>query len=241
MPACLHVPRALRAVALAGIAALAIGGGAAAADVPGGQAIAIRVDVSDTAHKIMQISERIPAPPGPLRLLFPRWLPGFHGPYGDVTQIAGLRIGAAGQRLAWKRDPADPLAFVVDVPSGASAVDLSYQSLPAPESQPYRAPWSAEALGLQWHSVVLYPAGRPAADIAMQASVKLPAGWRHGSALRRVRQVLGERGLKLARSLVGEYLTVQEMGGFQMCAARLDAELARLWDAPCNSPALTVR
>jgi dihydroxyacetone kinase-like protein len=59
--------------------------------------------------------------------------------------------------------------------------------------------------------------------------------------LRRVKQVLGERGIKLARSLVGEYLTVQEMGGFQMCAARLDAELARLWDAPCDSPALTVR
>ena len=44
--------------------------------------------------------------------------------------------------------------------------------------------------------------------------------------LRRVKQVLSERGIQLARSLVGEYLTVQEMGGFQMCTARLDAELA---------------
>jgi phosphoenolpyruvate---glycerone phosphotransferase subunit DhaK len=58
--------------------------------------------------------------------------------------------------------------------------------------------------------------------------------------LRRVRQILDARGMKLARALVGEFLTVQEMGGFQMVAARMDSELLRLWDAPCRSPALTV-
>jgi dihydroxyacetone kinase-like protein len=58
--------------------------------------------------------------------------------------------------------------------------------------------------------------------------------------LRRVGQVLDARGVKLARSLVGEYLTVQEMGGFQMLAARLDDELLTLWDAPCDAPALVV-
>jgi dihydroxyacetone kinase-like protein len=59
--------------------------------------------------------------------------------------------------------------------------------------------------------------------------------------LRRVKQVLEGKGITLARSLVGEYLTVQEMGGFQMCIARLDEELKALWDAPCNAPALTVK
>jgi len=59
--------------------------------------------------------------------------------------------------------------------------------------------------------------------------------------LRRCQQILKDKKITLARSLVGEYLTVQEMGGFQMCVARLDAELKALWDAPCNSPALTVK
>lgn len=59
--------------------------------------------------------------------------------------------------------------------------------------------------------------------------------------LRRVKGLLEERGVTLARSLVGEYLTVQEMGGFQMCVARMDDELLALWDAPCNTPALTVK
>ncbi|NLV43119.1 MAG: dihydroxyacetone kinase subunit DhaK [Candidatus Hydrogenedentes bacterium] len=59
--------------------------------------------------------------------------------------------------------------------------------------------------------------------------------------LRRVKQLLEARGITLARSLVGEFLTVQEMGGFQMCVGRLDAELKALWDAPCESPAWTAK
>jgi len=59
--------------------------------------------------------------------------------------------------------------------------------------------------------------------------------------LRRVNQILEDKSIKLVRSLVGEFLTVQEMGGFQMCVARMDDELVALWDAPCDTPALTVK
>jgi dihydroxyacetone kinase-like protein len=58
--------------------------------------------------------------------------------------------------------------------------------------------------------------------------------------LRRVKAILGDRGIELARALAGEFLTVQEMGGFQMTVARMDPELIRLWDAPCRSPALSM-
>jgi len=59
--------------------------------------------------------------------------------------------------------------------------------------------------------------------------------------LRQVEKNLGKGNIKMVRSLAGEYLTVQEMGGFQMCFTRMDRELIELWDAPCASPALTVR
>jgi len=59
--------------------------------------------------------------------------------------------------------------------------------------------------------------------------------------LRAVGKLLEAKGMKMARTLVGEILTVQEMGGFQMCIGRLDDELKALWDAPCCSPALTVK
>lgn len=59
--------------------------------------------------------------------------------------------------------------------------------------------------------------------------------------LRGVKQTLDSKNITLARSIVGEFLTVQEMGGFQMFMARMDDELLALWDAPCDAPALTKR
>jgi dihydroxyacetone kinase-like protein len=58
---------------------------------------------------------------------------------------------------------------------------------------------------------------------------------------RRVHQVCAERGITIVRSRIGEFLTVQEMAGFQMNLVRMDDELVRLWDAPCDTPYLTVR
>jgi dihydroxyacetone kinase-like protein len=59
--------------------------------------------------------------------------------------------------------------------------------------------------------------------------------------LRAVKRLLDAKGLVLARSLVGEFLTVQEMGGFQMCVGKLDDELIALYDAPCDTPCWTVK
>jgi dihydroxyacetone kinase len=59
--------------------------------------------------------------------------------------------------------------------------------------------------------------------------------------LRRCKQILDGKGITLARSIVGEFLTVQEMGGFQMSVVKVDDTLIDLWDAPCDTPALTVK
>jgi phosphoenolpyruvate---glycerone phosphotransferase subunit DhaK len=58
---------------------------------------------------------------------------------------------------------------------------------------------------------------------------------------RRVSQILTSKGIKIVRSLVGEYITAQEQAGFQMFIARMDRELLRLWDAPCDTPYHVVR
>ncbi len=57
---------------------------------------------------------------------------------------------------------------------------------------------------------------------------------------RAVHRILTERGIEPVSPLIGEYLTVQEMAGFQMCVARMDDELVRLWQAPCDTPYLKV-
>ncbi len=58
---------------------------------------------------------------------------------------------------------------------------------------------------------------------------------------RRVHQLLTAKKIRIARSLVGEYITTQEQAGFQLCIARMNDDLLRLWDAPCDSPYMVVR
>jgi len=55
---------------------------------------------------------------------------------------------------------------------------------------------------------------------------------------RRVAQVLDERGIEIARNLIGSYITSLEMAGTSITLLKLDDELATLWDAPVNTPAL---
>ncbi|WP_062215920.1 dihydroxyacetone kinase subunit DhaK [Streptomyces sp. NBRC 109706] len=51
-------------------------------------------------------------------------------------------------------------------------------------------------------------------------------------------RALGERGVTLARSLVGNYVTSLDMAGCSVSLCRLDDELLRLWDAPVSTPGL---
>ena len=46
------------------------------------------------------------------------------------------------------------------------------------------------------------------------------------------------RGVKIARSLVGSYITSLEMAGCSITLLKVDDELIRLWDAPVKTPAL---
>jgi phosphoenolpyruvate---glycerone phosphotransferase subunit DhaK len=59
--------------------------------------------------------------------------------------------------------------------------------------------------------------------------------------LRACKRFLDAQGISLAATYCGEILTVQEMAGFQMCAAKMDDELLGYWKAPCVTPALTVK
>ena len=50
--------------------------------------------------------------------------------------------------------------------------------------------------------------------------------------------LLEERGLEIARNLVGPYMTALDMAGCSITLLRLDDELTELWDAPVVTPGL---
>ncbi|MER6996722.1 dihydroxyacetone kinase subunit DhaK [Streptomyces sp. NPDC000410] len=53
-----------------------------------------------------------------------------------------------------------------------------------------------------------------------------------------VHRVLAQRGVPVARTLVGNYVTSLDMAGCSVTLCAMDEELLRLWDAPVRTPAL---
>ena len=174
--------------ALAGVGASAVRADDAPA-VPAPQDVAfngtlkLTVDATDLDHRIFRVKETIPAQPGPLVLLFPEWIPGHHSPTGPIDQFAGLVVTAGGKRLEWVRDKYNVYAFRVDVPAGASSVDVEFQTLTPQDPRQGRVVMTPDIVNVQWNQVSLYPAGYNADRIPVDASVKLPAGFQYGSAL----------------------------------------------------------
>ena len=157
---------------------------AAPKDVPYPGVIDLAVDATDLSHAIFRAHETIPvAGPGPLTLLYPKWLPGNHSPTGPIDKLAGLTIKADGKTIAWKRDALDVYAFHVDVPEGVSALDVDLQFLSAVSMREGRVMMTPDMLSLQWNTVALYPAGHFSRQVEVRASVKVPDGFTLATAL----------------------------------------------------------
>jgi predicted metalloprotease with PDZ domain len=145
--------------------------------------IHLAVDATDVTRHIFRVRETIPVESGALTLLYPKWVPGTHAPAGRIDDFAGLAIHADGQRLEWLRDTVDVYAFHLNVPAGATSLDLEFQFLSASDENQGRIVTTPQMLNLQWHSVVLYPAGYFVRQITVEPSVRLPDNWQFATAL----------------------------------------------------------
>jgi predicted metalloprotease with PDZ domain len=147
--------------------------------------IQISVDLTEAPRHIFHAHLVIPAAPGPLTLLYPKWIPGEHMPDGPISDLAGLKFSAGGQTLAWHRDSVDMYAFHMEVPAGATSVEASLDYLNPVEGGGFSAGPSATSkiLILEWNDVLLYPAGTKSDDVSYSPKLRLPAGWKFGTAL----------------------------------------------------------
>ena len=57
--------------------------------------------------------------------------------------------------------------------------------------------------------------------------------------LRKVKQVLRDKGVTVYDTIVGPLVTCQEMAGVSLSVTKLDDQLKALWDAPCESVCFT--
>ena len=147
--------------------------------------VTLSVDASQAPRKIFHATMTIPASPGTLTLYYPKWIPGEHGPTGPIQEVAGLKFTADGKTLTWRRDLLDGWTFHVDVPAGVTSVEASLDFMaPTTEGIYTGGPSATDKMTvLSWNTVLLYPAGYTSDELTYQASLKLPDGWRFGTAL----------------------------------------------------------
>ncbi len=156
-----------------------------AANAAPAQPIKLMVDATHAPEKILHAQLQIPVAAGDVKLVFPKWIPGEHGPTGPITDLTGLQFFANGQRLSWRRDLDEMYLFHVTVPQGVTTLEARLDLvMPAPpEGFSSGASATTQLDMLSWNQVVLYTPGKHTDDIPIVASLKLPAGWHFGTAL----------------------------------------------------------
>src|SRR5207247_9871604 len=86
--------------------------------------IVLRVDATGASSNMFHAHLTIPAAPGAMTLYYPKWIPGEHSPSGPIVGLAGLKCTANGAPVTWRRDDVEMFAFHVDVPAGATALEV---------------------------------------------------------------------------------------------------------------------
>ncbi len=156
---------------------------AAPVDTPYPGTISLLADVTDTAHRIVHVTEQIPVQAGALTLLYPQWIPGNHSPTGPISRLTDLRITASGARIPWVRGQANVYAFHLQVPDGVTSLQVEYYFLAPLVPAQGRISFDGNFIDLSWNTVVLYPAGHFSRDIQYAPAIALPAGWKYATAL----------------------------------------------------------
>jgi predicted metalloprotease with PDZ domain len=142
----------------------------------------VLLDATQASRGIMFAHEKIPVVPGPFTLVYPKWIPGEHGPTGPLNDLTALHITANGAPLDWRRDTIDLYAFHVNVPAGVNELDVDFDVL---LNGPNGDVMSTHSLAVvNWNRVLLYQDGINSRQYFFKPSIQLPDGWEYGTALR---------------------------------------------------------
>ena len=114
LPSCFAIPLLLMACChLAATRALA----------NDGEVIRAEIDATNISRHLLHAKLTYHVSPGEFVLWFPKWIPGIHGPAGNIGNVAGLLVTTPdGDHLEWQRDPDELYRFVIRVPEGTSSL-----------------------------------------------------------------------------------------------------------------------
>jgi predicted metalloprotease with PDZ domain len=147
--------------------------------------VRLSVDLREATKHIFHAKVVFPVMAGPLTLVYPKWIPGEHAPVGPIVNLTGLLFRADGKLIEWQRDDVDMFAFHCQVPAGVDELEVSldYVSPAGPSPGRENPSATAQLAILNWYTVLLYPQGAKSDDLTYTASLRIPAGWKYGTAL----------------------------------------------------------
>jgi dihydroxyacetone kinase-like protein len=122
-----------------------------------------------------------------------------------------------------------------DLPSGELELGIGIHGEPGRERRPMMT--SGEIADFAVHAVVEDLQPRNPVLVLVNGMGATPLLELYGFNAE-VQRVLGERGVAVARTLVGNYVTSLDMAGASVTLCQVDEELLRLWDAPVSTAAL---
>jgi predicted metalloprotease with PDZ domain len=140
----------------------------------------LQVDATDAPRNILHATVTVPVTSADVTLVYPKWIPGNHRPTGPIQNVTGLHIRAGGQELEWQRDLVDMYAFHLQVPPGVRELEVSMDTI---TYNGRSSAASSKVLDLNWNQVVVYPKGADTDAVQVAASIRLPQGWKFGTAL----------------------------------------------------------
>ncbi len=145
------------------------------------QPLVLTVDARLAARGLAYVHEVVPASPGAMTLVYPEWIPGEHGPTGPLNNLTSLHIRADGVALDWRRDTVHLYEFHVNVPAGATALDVDFTVL---MNGPGDTMATHNVAIINWNRYILYQNGIDSLEYYVKPSLTLPNGWDFATALR---------------------------------------------------------
>ena len=147
--------------------------------------ITITVDATDAPRKMLHTDLVIPVQPGPLTLVYAKWIPGEHEASGPIDDLAGIVIHANGKTLPWVRDSVNMFALHVDVPQGVAELHVhdDFLATAAPVGFSAGASTSENLAMISWNEVMLWPQVASAKQVLVTPTLVLPDGWKFATGL----------------------------------------------------------
>lgn len=138
------------------------------------------LDARTASRGLMYSHMTIPVKPGAFTFVYPKWIPGEHGPTGPLADISQIHVTGGGHTLTWHRDVVDMYAFHVEVPPGVSHIDVDFTVITNGRGDTMS---SSNVAVINWNRDLFYQRDVNSHEYYVKPSIILPRGWGYATAL----------------------------------------------------------